>query len=149
MKEIKVSAIEHGTVIDHIPAGNVLKVVDILNLRNNDTVMIGMNLSSAKIGTKDIIKIDQRELSEHEVNSIALIAPNATMTIIKDYKVAKKIEMEIPEYVEGIIACPNPTCVTNVEGIKSKFRLTDRKSKQVRCVYCEKKYPVDSVKISL
>ena len=134
MKEIKVSAIEKGTVIDHIPAGKVLKVVDILNLKKNDTVMIGINLSSNKIGKKDIIKIDQRELSENEVNSIALIAPKATMTIIKDFKVSKKIEMEMPDYVEGLIACPNPTCVTNVEGIKSKFRFPNLFISLIKCL---------------
>lgn len=149
MKEIKVSAIENGTVIDHIPAGKVLKVVDILNLRPNDTVMIGINLNSKKIGKKDIIKIDQRALSEKELNSIALIAPRATMTIIKDYTALKKVEMEMPEYIEGLIACPNPTCVTNKENIKSKFRVTDKSNKQVRCVYCEKKYPVDSITIKI
>ncbi len=88
MKQIKVNAIKNGTVIDHITAGKIRKVLDILSLDGTDVVMIGMNLSSNKLGKKDIIKIENKELSGSEVNSIALIAPEATLIIIKDFELA-------------------------------------------------------------
>jgi aspartate carbamoyltransferase regulatory subunit len=147
IKQIKVNAIKNGTVIDHITAGKVRKVLDILNLEGTDTVMIGMNLSSSKIGRKDIVKIENKELSHDEVNSIALVAPNATLIIINDFEVVKKVSLEIPEYIENLIVCPNHKCITNSEEIKSKFRLTKDEPVKVRCFYCEKKYLIDEVKI--
>jgi aspartate carbamoyltransferase regulatory subunit len=148
MKQIKVNAIKNGTVIDHITAGKIRKVLDILHLDGTDIVMIGMNLSSNKIGKKDIVKIENKELSETEANSISLIAPEATLIIIKDFEVQKKSHLHIPEYIEDIINCPNPKCITNTEQIMSKFHLTNDEPAQVRCLYCEKKYLIDEVKIS-
>ena len=147
VKQIKVNAIKNGTVIDHITAGKIRKVMDILELDGTDVVMIGMNLTSNKIGKKDIVKIENKELSQDEVNSIALVAPNATLIIIKDFEVEKKVSLEIPEYFENLIVCPNPKCITNSEEIKSKFRLTKDEPVKVRCHYCEKKYLIDEVKI--
>lgn len=147
VKQIKVNAIKNGTVIDHITAGRVQKVLEILNLNAPETVMIGMNLQSNKIGKKDIIKIENKVLSQDEVNSIALIAPKATLIIIKDFEVVSKDSLELPERIKNLILCPNPKCITNEENIKSKFRLTEDVPAQVRCLYCEKKYPVEEVKI--
>ena len=147
IKQIKVNAIKNGTVIDHITAGKVRKVLDILELDGTETVMIGMNLSSKKLNRKDIVKIENKELSQDEVNSIALVAPNARLTIINDFEVVKKVSLEIPEYIENLIVCPNPKCITNSEDIKSKFRLTKDEPVKVRCHYCEKKYLIDEVKI--
>ena len=147
IKQIKVNAIKNGTVIDHITAGKVRKVLDILELDGSEIVMVGMNLSSKKLYRKDIVKIENKELSHNEVNSIALIAPNATLIIIKDFEVEKKVSLEIPENIENLIVCPNPKCITNSEDIKSKFRLTKDEPVKVRCFYCEKKYLIDEVKI--
>ena len=147
IKQIKVNAIKNGTVIDHITVGKVRKVLDILNLEGTDTVMIGMNLSSSKIGRKDIVKIENKELSQDEVNSIALVAPNATLTIINNFDVVKKVSLDIPKYIENLIVCPNHKCITNSEEIRSKFRLTKDEPVKVRCHYCEKKYLIDEVKI--
>ncbi len=149
MKQMKVDAIKNGTVIDHIPEGKALAVADILNLSGSNEVMIGINLNSKKVGKKDIIKIENRELSQEEVNSIALIAPSATLTIIKDFEVIRKVKAEIPESIEGLISCPNPKCITNSEKIKTKFKVTDKNPLNVRCCYCEKKYLVDEVKIKI
>lgn len=149
MKQIKVNAIRNGTVIDHITAGKVLKVVDILDLHGNDVVMIGMNLPSNKISIKDIIKIENRELSLEEVNKIALVAPEATLTIIQDYNVVRKLALQIPENIDNLIVCPNPKCITSIENISSRFRLTADKPPQVRCNYCEKKYRIEEVKIRI
>jgi len=149
VKQIKVNAIRNGTVIDHIEAGTVLRVIDILKLKDNDVVMMGINLKSSKIKSKDILKIENRELTNDEVNSIALIAPNATLTIIKDYNVVKKDPLIMPEIINDLIVCPNPKCITNSETIKSRFRLTDDKPEKVRCAYCEKKYPVKDINIRI
>ncbi|MFO7896576.1 MAG: aspartate carbamoyltransferase regulatory subunit, partial [Candidatus Cloacimonadales bacterium] len=138
-KQIKVNAIKHGTVIDHIAAGKVLKVIEILEINGNNSVMMGMNLSSSKIGKKDIIKIENRELSEAEANSIALISPRATLIIIKDFAVVKKVELTMPETIEKLIICPNPQCITNLEGVKTRFTI-DSAQQIVRCGY-EKKSP--------
>ncbi|RLC53233.1 MAG: aspartate carbamoyltransferase regulatory subunit [Candidatus Cloacimonadota bacterium] len=147
VKQIKVNAIKNGTVIDHITAGRVQKVLEIVNLDSPETVMIGMNLHSNKIGKKDIIKIENKVLSQDEVNSIALIAPKATLIIIKDFEVVSKDYLELPEKISNLIVCPNPKCITNEEIINSEFRLTEDTPPQVRCSYCEKKYPIEEVKI--
>lgn len=149
MKQIKVNAIKNGTVIDHITAGKVLKVIEILDLAGSDVVMIGMNLPSNKLNKKDILKIENRELSPDEVNSIALIAPKATLIIIQDFNVVKKVSLEIPRFIENLIQCPNPNCITTLEHIKSKFILTDDTTTKVRCFYCEKKYGIEQVKIKI
>ena len=149
VKKIKVNAIKNGTVIDHIAAGKVLKVIDILNLTGDNTVMIGMNLTSNKIGKKDIIKIENRELSKEEVNSIALISPSATLIIINDFEVVKKTSLDMPEYIEEHIICPNPKCITNSEEIPSKYYINNAEQATARCLYCEKKYLVEDLKIKI
>ena len=149
MKQLKVDAIKNGTVIDHIPAGKGMQVADLINISGKNIVMIGLSLHSKKVGKKDIIKIENRELTQDEVNSIALIAPSATITIIKDFEVIRKAIAEIPESIEGLILCPNPKCITNSEKIKTKFQVTDKNPLKVRCCYCEKKYLVDDVKIKI
>lgn len=149
IKMIKVNAIKNGTVIDHIAAGKALKVIDILNLTGNNAVMIGMNLVSNRIGKKDIVKIENRELSKEEVNSIALIAPSATLITIKDFEVVNKTSFDMPEYIEEHIICPNPKCITNSEDIPSKFYINNDEIATARCVYCEKKYLVEDLKIKI
>jgi aspartate carbamoyltransferase regulatory subunit len=150
MKKMKVDAIISGTVIDHIPAGKGLKLADILNLQDDNILMIGMNLQSKKIGKKDIIKIENRELTKIELNSLALIAPSATVTVIKDYQVDKKLNVELQGKIEDLIVCPNPKCITNIEKMKSHFRVYRNEAEiHVICAYCEKKYNMDEVKIKI
>ncbi len=149
LKTIKVNAIKNGTVIDHIAAGKILKVIDILNLTGDNSVMVGMNLASNKIGKKDIIKIENRELSKEEVNSIALIAPRATLIIINNFEIVNKTSFDMPEYIEEHIICPNPKCITNSEEIPSKFYINNAETATARCLYCEKKYLVEDLKIKI
>ena len=139
MKQMKVDAIKNGTVIDHIPAGKGMQVADIINISGKNEVLIGVNLQSRKVGRKDILKIENRELSQEEINSIALIAADATLTIIKDYEKVRKTKAEIPKAIQGLIKCPNPKCITNSEKIKTKFKVTGKNPLKVRCCYCEKK----------
>jgi len=149
MKQMKVDAIKNGTVIDHIPAGKVLKIIDLLTITGENVVMVGMNLSSGKIGKKDILKIENRTLSDDEVNSVALIAPNASLIIIKDFEVIKKELLQIPIYIEKNVVCPNVKCISNEEGISSKFKINADNEPIARCVYCEKKYKLAEIKVKI
>ncbi|MBO5839015.1 MAG: aspartate carbamoyltransferase regulatory subunit [Bacteroidales bacterium] len=139
-RELVVSAIENGTVIDHIPAGEVYKVVKILNLdMYEDEVLIGTNLSSKKYGKKGIIKVKNKFFAETEVNKVALIAPNATLIIIKNYEVVEKRRLEIPDTIKQIVKCINPNCITNIEdNIETNFRVVDKEPLKLQCHYCEK-----------
>ncbi|MBQ2385851.1 MAG: aspartate carbamoyltransferase regulatory subunit [Bacteroidales bacterium] len=139
-RELVVSAIENGTVIDHVPAGEVYKVVKILNLdMYEDEVLIGTNLSSKKYGKKGIIKVKNKFFAETEVNKVALIAPNATLIIIKNYEVVEKRRLEIPDTIKQIVKCINPNCITNIEdNIETNFRVVDKEPLKLQCHYCEK-----------
>jgi len=134
--ELRVSKIRNGTVIDHVPGGQALHVLAILGIdgSNGETVSIGMNVPSDRLGKKDIVKVEGRELSQDEVDVLSLIAPEATINIIRDYEVAEKLRVERPERVTGILSCPNPNCITNEdEPVTSKF---DVVRDGVRCTYC-------------
>ena len=139
-RELIVRKIKHGTVIDHIPAGNALNVLKILGIRGDEgfRVAIIMNVESKKLGRKDIVKVEGRELNPEEVNKIALIAPTATINIVRDYKVVVKLKVKIPDVIEGIVRCVNPNCITNSERepIKPKFRVVSRDPVKLQCVYC-------------
>lgn len=145
MKVLKVDAIRNGTVIDHIPAGRVQRVLAILKPRSTDIVMMGMNFPSKAMKKKDIIKIEGRELTKNEVNSIALIAPDAKVSIIRDFKVAKKSTVQIPERIEGLVVCPNPKCITNAEPMMTIFNLQDSSSRELACQYCERVFKADEM----
>lgn len=148
-EKLKVDPIKNGTVIDHITAGKALQVADILNIGNSKReIMIGVNLTSRKMGKKDIIKIEDRELSKEEANSIALISPTATLIIINDYEVVKKFGIDIHKEINEHIICPNSNCITNIEQVKTRFELAGNDPIEVRCSYCEKKYFIDEVKFS-
>ncbi len=140
MSELKVTAIKEGTVIDHIPAGKGLKVIQILRLDklNGGALLLAANVHSRKLGRKDIVKIEGKFLSEEEVNKIALIAPSATVNIVRDYKVAEKFPVEIPEEISGILKCANPNCVSNHEYTTPKFYVISKEPLKVRCHYCER-----------
>lgn len=140
--ELLVRKIKDGTVIDHIPAGNALNVIRILGLprgRENRMAII-MYTSSSKMGQKDIVKVEGLELTSDEVNMIALIAPTATINIVRDYVVVKKERVKIPEVIEGIIKCSNPNCISNQdrETAIPKFRLVSNEPLILRCEYCER-----------
>ena len=149
MKELKVKAIKNGTAIDHITPEKALQVIQILQPPTNHKVMIGINLISNKLDKKDIIKIENYELNPNEINSIALVAPKATVAIIKDYEVIKKISVKIPDNIGKLIICPNPKCITNIEHIETKFKTLRNKPIEVKCLYCEKEYTTDEVEIKI
>ena len=138
-KELKVSAIENGTVIDHIPADAVFQVINILNLSNiRNQLMVGTNLDSKKLDKKGIIKVSNKYFEKDEINKIALIAPTASLIVIKDFTVVYKESVEIPDTVDKIVKCINPNCITNHEKVPTQFSVVDKDDLRLLCHYCEK-----------
>lgn len=138
-KKLQVSAIKDGTVIDHIPASNLFKVINILNLQKIDSLMsFGANLESEKLGKKAIIKVENKYFINKDINKIALVAPTAKLNIIKDYEVVEKKVVEVPEEIVGIAKCVNPQCITNNEPVTTKFKVLPGIKVALRCAYCEK-----------
>ncbi len=138
-KELVVSAIENGTVIDHIPAKSVFRVVKMLKLDNTDgQVTIGFNLESKKFGKKGIIKASNQFFENRDANKIALIAPSATLISIRDYEVVSKRQVEIPDTIEQFVKCVNPNCITNSQQITTRFEVIDKADLKLQCHYCEK-----------
>ena len=139
-KELSVSALENGTVLDHIPAENVYKALDLLDLKDIESqITIGINLVSKLHGKKGIIKIADKFFEDEDLNKLALIAPKATVNIIKGFKVVEKKTLETPAEVIGIAKCRNPKCVTNHQPIKTRFATIQSGDEiSLKCHYCEK-----------
>ncbi len=138
-KELRVRRIENGTVIDHITAGKALNVLKILELPDSSQGVVSILLNSqGKYGKKDVVKIEKRELKSEEVDKIALIAPYATINIIRNFNVEQKNKVHIPSYVEGVVRCINPNCISNSnEPTTSKFKVNSENNElELRCFYC-------------
>jgi aspartate carbamoyltransferase regulatory subunit len=137
--KLEVSAIENGTVIDHIPANVLFKVISILNLDKIDKqITFGTNLTSKKLGKKAIIKLSDTFFIDKEINKIALVAPQAKPNIIRNFNVVEKKIVEVPEEILGIAKCMNPKCITNNEKIVTRFSVRSQKEVKLKCHYCEK-----------
>jgi aspartate carbamoyltransferase regulatory subunit len=146
--KLKVSAIKEGTVIDHIPALNLFKVISILGLdKIENQITFGTNLESERLGSKAIIKVSDRFFEDDEINKIALIAPHAKLNIIRDYEVVEKKVVEIPKEIIGIVKCFNPKCITNNETITTRFKVVDTSPIALRCRYCEKHTVGEQIKM--
>src|SRR4030065_720620 len=127
-KKMEVSAIENGTVIDHIPAKALFKVISILNLDKLDKqITFGTNLESKKLGLKAIVKLSDTFFIDKEINKIALVAPQAKLNIIRNYSVVEKKVVDVPEEIIGIAKCMNPKCITNNEKIITHFVVVSRR----------------------
>lgn len=138
-KELKVSAIKDGTVIDHIPAQNLFKVMSILGLDHTDhQVTFGTNLESKRLGKKAIIKVADIHFADEDINRIALVAPEAKLNEIHDYKVVEKRVVNLPDHIVGLARCMNPKCITNNEEMLTRFTVVRKKPVALRCEYCEK-----------
>ncbi|MGY5864858.1 MAG: aspartate carbamoyltransferase regulatory subunit [Candidatus Thorarchaeota archaeon] len=139
-EKIRIVKIHDGTVIDHIRAGKALEVLKILGITGEygNVVSLAMNISSEKIGKKDIVKVEHRFLADEEVARIALVAPEATINLIEDFKLIKKTRVELPETITDIFECTNQRCVTNKERepIHSKYEVVSRTPIQLKCLYC-------------
>lgn len=138
-KQLSVTAIKDGTVIDHIPSESLFSVIAILGLDQLDTLItFGNSLESKKLGKKGIIKVSEVFFNTEDINKIALIAPTAKLNIIRDFEVVEKVKVEIPDRVQGIIKCVNPKCITNSEAVTTKFLVVSKDPIQLKCHYCEK-----------
>jgi len=138
-KTLRVSKIRDGTVIDHITRGHALDVVKILDIngRSGGVVTIAMNVPSKILEIKDIVKIEGRELNPEEVDKIALLAPHATINIIRNYKVAEKQRVKLPSVIYGLLKCTNPTCISNSnEPVRSTFYVEREDPLKLKCHYC-------------
>ncbi|QGN07094.1 aspartate carbamoyltransferase regulatory subunit [Halorhabdus sp. CBA1104] len=136
-EQLRVSKIPRGTVIDHITGGEAMHVLSILGIEggDGDTVSIVMNAPSDRLGAKDIVKVEDRELSQAELDVLSLIAPAATINIIRDFEVIEKHRVSRPAEVVGVLSCPNHNCITTGnEPVDSRFDVLDE---GVRCAYCE------------
>jgi len=139
--ELIVSALRSGTVIDHIPSDKTFQVINMLNLEGNENqVYFGTNLYSDKYISKGIIKISDTFFKKGDISKIALVAPTATLIEIEDYEITKKYKVEQPKYVDKIVKCFNPKCITNIEHIPTKFKVIDdhKGTMKLSCHYCEK-----------
>ncbi len=136
----QVRQIENGTVIDHIPSGQIYKVMQLLDLEKATVpIILGMNLDSHRLGKKGLVKIVDTYCDEAILKSLALVAPTASVSIIRDYKVIEKRQIEAPEKVVGSVKCANSTCITNHEAITTLFSVhNDRGQLELKCAYCEK-----------
>ena len=130
-KELQVAALENGTAIDHIPPSQLFKVAKLLGLENMDnTITIGNNFHSNKMGSKGMIKISDR---------ISVVAPHVKLNIIRDYEVVEKKTVTLPDELVGLVKCNNPKCITNNEPMPTRFDVIDKEKGTIRCHYCERK----------
>ena len=137
-KELAVAALREGTVIDHIPPQSLFKVVDLLGVKDlDDSVTIGYNLDSKRMGRKGIIKVAGRFFPEATLNRIAVIAPDVVINIIREYEVVEKHSVTLPEGLDDIVSCSNPKCISNNEPMRSRFHVADGGTR-LRCHYCER-----------
>ena len=136
---MRIDSIKNGIVIDHIPAGKAMQLYGMLGLDALDCpVAVLKNVSSEKLGKKDIIKIDS--CMEFDMDVISFVCPNATVCIIRDEVVVEKKQISLPQTLTDILVCKNPRCITTTEqGIRQIFTLVDPKKTEYRCIYCEAK----------
>lgn len=143
-----VAALENGTVIDHIPSNKLFEVVNLLHLEEMKTsITVGYNLRSKKMGHKSIIKIAGKFFSDDEINQLAVVSPNVTLSVIRDYEVVEKKEVVLPDELRGIVKCANPKCITNNEPMKTLFHVISGEKAMLRCHYCNKEISLEHVKL--
>lgn len=149
-KTRSVSAIRNGTVIDHIPNGQALRIIQLLNLAHSSyCITIGMHLLSKRMGNKDLIKIESKVLSDEEASQVVVFAPEATINIIEEFSVTKKVITHLPAAIKKFVICPNESCITHTDKVNSYFYI-DAFGEQImlNCKYCEKQFNRDQLLIS-
>ena len=147
--ELMVRRIKEGTVIDHIDEGKGIQVLDALRIDGKDgsLITIALNVPSGKSKKKDIIKVENKFLKDDDTNKIAVIAPKATINIIKNYKLIEKRRVALPNEIDRIFRCSNPDCITNsAEHIESVMDLIDKETMILKCRYCARILDVNEIK---
>jgi len=138
-RQLLVRRIKDGTVIDHIESGKALLVLRTLDItsKEGNVITVALNVPSSKHNKKDIIKVENKFLEKDETNKLALIAPHATINIIKEYRLVEKRKIQLPDSIIGVFKCPNLKCVTNSdEYIKPIINIIDKEKIVLRCRYC-------------
>ncbi len=147
--ELMVRRIREGTVIDHIDEGKGLQVLSALGINGKDgnVITIALNVPSGKFKKKDIIKVENKFLKDDDTNKLAVIAPKATVNIIKDYKLVEKRRVSLPNEIDRIFRCSNPECITNSsEHIESIMDVVDKEGLVLKCRYCGRVLDVNQLK---
>ena len=147
--ELIVRRIKEGTVIDHIDEGRGLQVLDALRIDGKDgsLITIALNVPSGKFKKKDIIKVENKFLKDDDTNKLAVIVPNATINIIKNYKLVEKRRVSLPNEVDRIFRCSNPECITNsTEHIESIMDVMDKEGRVLKCRYCSRVLDVNQLR---
>ena len=145
---LQVAAIKNGTVIDHIPADKLFTVVNLLKLqKTSQSITIGNNFASQRLGKKGFIKVADRFFSDEEISRLSVVAPNVILNIINDYEIVEKKQVVMPDELRGIVKCPNPTCITNNEPMTTIFHVTDKENGILKCHYCEKEQNKEALKL--
>ncbi|MFX1276974.1 MAG: aspartate carbamoyltransferase regulatory subunit [Promethearchaeota archaeon] len=150
-EHLKIGRINKGTVIDHIDAGYAITILSLTGLEKSPNLMtIGVNVSSNKYHKKDIIKIENVFLNEVQMQKIAILSSNATISLIDNYKVIEKKKVKLPEIIKKLILCVNKTCISNSEKepIDSEFSVLVEKPLKIQCVYCDRIYNLDEITFS-
>lgn len=146
--QLLVRRIKDGTVVDHIENGKALIVLRVLDItgKEGNVVTVALNVPSNKHMKKDIIKVENKFLKQVETDKLALIAPHATINIIRDYKLVEKRKINLPDSIIGIFDCPNLSCITNSEeDIRSTIDIIDKEKILLRCKYCARTITIDEL----
>ena len=147
--ELMVRRIKEGTVLDHIDEGKGLQVLNALRIdgRDGSLITIALNVPSGKFKKKDIIKVENKFLKDDDTNMLSVIAPKATINIIKDYKLVEKRRVALPNEIDRIFRCSNPDCITNsTEHIESVMDVIDKIGRVLKCRYCSRVLDVNKLK---
>jgi len=150
-KHLLIPKIESGIVIDHIPAGFGLKILEVIHSYKEMTEIVstvGLHYSSSKLGKKDMIKLSVEELPSRVVEHIAMMCSGVTIKRVKEFKVDEKVVIQLPEVIAGQARCPNPSCITNHErDVTTRFRCVDFEAKRFKCAFCERSFPLEELKV--
>jgi aspartate carbamoyltransferase regulatory subunit len=144
-----VRRIKEGTVLDHIDEGKGLQVLNALRIDGKDgsLITIALNVPSGKFKKKDIIKVENKFLKDDDTNMLSVIAPKATINIIRDYKLVEKRRVALPNEIDRIFRCSNPDCITNsTEHIESVMDVIDKIGRVLKCRYCSRVLDVNKLK---
>ena len=134
-----------GTVIDHLPVGTAARVLELLGLPRGEPITVGINVPSPSCGRKDVVRVEGLFLSKPELDRLALLGPQITVSIVRDGTVNDKTVLDVPERLIGILTCHNPTCVTKDEEVQSVFLKQEGFPWRFKCAYCERISGVDEV----
>jgi aspartate carbamoyltransferase regulatory subunit len=136
--------LQHGTVIDHLPVGTAVRALELLGIPDaagrpgGGPVTVGINVPSRRYGRKDIVRVEGLELRKQELDRLALLGRGVTVSIVGNGEVTGKIVLEVPRRLNGILRCPNPTCITNHERVATSFDRMGDFPYRFKCVYCER-----------